>query len=207
MSRLNDRVERFGRKIVGFRNQSLRIEKEFLRSKRLKVTDIEMMYCSGFLSVCSQWEALLEEILYEVVCGEESKTSRNRRHVTFKNRRYLEKMLLFPNKGYLSIPNLTRAQELAELFINEGRPISAVSENNRKLLKEATQIRNAIAHDSSFAKKKFREGVPGVSALPRQKRSPGAFLRHIFRQQPNQRRYELYFTAYRDAANEIANAW
>ena len=165
------------------------------------------MYCSGFLSACSQWEALLEEILYEVVCGKASKISGNWRHATFKNRRYLEKILLFPEKGYLSIPNLKRAQELAELFINEGRPISAVSERNRTLIEQATRIRNAIAHDSSFAKRKFREGVPGVNSLPHKKRSPGAFLRHVFRQQPCQRRYELYFTAYREAAIEIANAW
>ena len=100
-----------------------------------------------------------------------------------------------------------RAEELAALFIKRGLPFSAVSEPNCTLLQQAVRIRNAIAHESSFATEKFRASVPGVSALPRSKRSPGAFLRHEFRQAPSQRRYELYFAAYQTAAQEIAGAW
>ena len=171
------------------------------------ITDVELVYCSGFLSICSQWESLLEQVLYEVVCGKASKIPGNRRHATFRTRRDLEKVLLFPEKAYLSIPNLKRAEALAALFVNEGRPISAVTERNQTLLEQAMRIRNAIAHDSSFARKKFREGVPGVRALSPAKRTPGAFLRHEFRQQPSQRRCEVYFAAFRDAATEIARAW
>ena len=206
MSPLGNRVERFGRRVMVFHTRCIRVEREFFR-KRLMITDVELVYSSGFLSICSQWESLLEEVLYEVVCGKASKISRNRRHATFRNRRDLENVLLFPEKAYLSIPNLKRAEALAALFVNGGRPISAVTERNRTLLEQAARIRNAIAHDSSFAKRKFREGVPGVSALPPGKRTPGAFLRHEFRQQPSRRRCEVYFTAFRDAANEIARAW
>ena len=110
-------------------------------------------------------------------------------------------------KNYLSIPNMKRADELAALFIKKGLPFSAVSDQNRTLLQHAVRIRNAIAHQSSFASKKFRTTVPGVSALPRPKRSPGAFLRHEFRKAPSQRRYELYFATYQSAAQEIARAW
>lgn len=206
MSRLNDQVERFNRRVMGFHTRCIRIEREFIR-RRLKITDVELVYCSGFLSIYSQWEALLEEILYEVVCGNTSKRPGNYRHAIFRSRRHFEKVLLFPEKAYLSIHDLKRAESLAALFVNNGRPISAVTQRNRTLLEQATRIRNAIAHDSSVAKKKFREGVPGVSALPRPKRTPGAFLRHEFRQQPSQRRCEVYFTAFRNAATEIARAW
>lgn len=91
--------------------------------------------------------------------------------------------------------------------MNEGRPISAVSDDNRRLIGEAVRIRNAIAHDSIRAKKEFKEKVPGVVSLPHSRRTPGAFLRHEFRRNPVQRRYEIYFGAYSMSAKEIADAW
>lgn len=171
------------------------------------MTDVELVYSSSFLSVSSHWESLLEEILFETVCGEESGRPGNQRYATFRKRRHLEDILLFPGKDYVSIPNLKRAEELAGLFISQGRPISAVSEPNRTLLQQATWVRNVIAHESAFAMQIFYKKVPGVDALPRSRRSPGAFLRHEFRQEPSQRRYELYFAAYQSAADEIARAW
>lgn len=206
MSRLSDHADRFSRRVNRYHSCCVRIEREFAR-KRLLVTDVELVYSSSFLSVCSQWESLLQEILFEAVCGDESLRRENRRYATFLKRRHFEEVLLFPGKEYLSIPNLDRAEELAALFIKQGRPISAVSESNRTFLQQAVRIRNAIAHESSFATRQFQKSVPGVGALPRSKRSPGAFLRHEFRTAPSQRRYELYYAAYRSAANEIAVAW
>lgn len=194
------------RRVLRFRRCCARIEGEFAR-KRLRVTDVELVYSSSFLSVCSQWEAFLEETLFETVCGEKSSRQENRRFATFQKRKNLREVLLFPHKGFLSIPNLKDAEALAALFINQGRPISAVSEQNRTFLQQAVWIRNAIAHESSFAIEQFRAKVPGVTTLPRSKRSPGAFLRHEFRVAPSQRRVELYFAAYQSAAKEIAYAW
>lgn len=206
MSRLADKAGQFTRRILRYHDRCVRIE-EVYREGKLRVTDVELVYSSSFLSVCSQWEALLEEILYEAVCGEKSTRSGIVRYAEFRSRQKLREVLLFPTRSFLSIPSLRRAEELAELFVKEGRPISAVSETNRSRLAEAVKIRNAIAHESDFARKKFRESVPGVNALPRSKRLPGAFLRHQFRQNPSQRRYEVYFAAYRSAATEMANAW
>ena len=203
---MSDHTERFDRRVLRYHRCCGRIEDQFHR-KQLRVTDVELVYSSSFLSVCSQWESLLQDILYEVVCGEASRRRDNRRYVSFQRRKYLEDVLLFPSKDYLSIPNLKRAEELAALFISRGRPMSAVSESNRTYLEQAVRIRNAIAHESTFALEKFRSRVPGVSALPPSKRSPGAFLRHEFRKAPSQRRYELYYAAYRSAAKEIARAW
>lgn len=79
------------------------------------MTDVELVYTSSFLSVCAQWEALLEEILLEAVCGEESKKKGNINFVTFRHRNHLRNLLLFPSKSYISIESLKRAEELASL--------------------------------------------------------------------------------------------
>lgn len=206
MSQLSEFTDRFVGRVHRFRRCCGRIESEFAR-KRLRVTDVELVYSSSFLSVASQWEAFLEDALFEAVCGDVSSKQGNRRFATFRTRNNLRDVLLFPNKPFLSIPNLKGAEALAGLFINQGRPISAVSEQNRTFIQQAVYIRNAIAHESPFAIERFRVRVPGVTTLPRSKRSPGAFLRHEFRVAPSQRRVELYFAAYQSAAKEIASAW
>lgn len=206
MSRLARNTLSFIRRVSRFRNCCLRIEKQFY-SGGLRVTDVELVYASSFLSVCCLWESFLEATLFEAVCGEESNKSGNIRLATFKNRKHLSDLLLFPGKDYISIPNLKRAEELASLFVTKGRPFSSIGERYRSLIQQAVLIRNAIAHQSPFSLQEFRHKIPGVAALPRQKRTPGPFLRHQFRISPSQRRYELYFAAFQSAANEIAQSW
>ena len=139
--------------------------------------------------------------------GKKSRKSGNQRYAQFTSRQKLMDVLLFPDKDYISIPNLKRAEELAALFIQNGRPLSAVSASNRTYLQQSGWIRNAIAHESDFAMQTFQNKVPGVAALPLSKRSPGAFLRHEFRVSPTQRRYEIYFASFQSAAREVAAAW
>lgn len=206
MSRLVRHTDLFVRRVSSFRKRCARIERQF-DNNRLLITDVELVYESSFLSVCSQWESLLRETLFEVVCGEESTKRGNTRVATFKSRSHFRRLLLFPDRDYIAIHSLVRAQRLASLFVAKGRPFSVVAEENRTHIQQAVWVRNAIAHQSSFAVKIFREKVPGVESLPTSKRMPGAFLRHEFRVSPTQRRFELYFAAFQSAANEIARAW
>lgn len=206
MSQLASYTEKFVRRIFLLRNCCTRIEKKF-DSRSLRVTDVEFVYSSSFLSVCCQWESLLEEILFEVVCGEESDKKGNTRLASFNSRITFEKLLLVGGKEYIAISNLKKAEEIATIFVANGRPFSEVSDTNRTHIQQAFWIRNAIAHESSFARRIFREKVPGVDILPTSKRFPGAFLRHQFRVSPSQRRFELYFAAFQSAAREIAAAW
>jgi hypothetical protein len=176
-------------------------------SSRVGVTDVELVYASSFLSICCQWEGLLESSLLEVVVGSPSAKPGRGRLATFRGRRHLRDVLLYPNKDYIGLETLKRAIGLATLFVPNGKPFSEVSEANQTYLHQAVVVRNAIAHQSDFAIKKFRASVPGVASLPTSKRTPGAFLRHEFRQDPTQTRFELYVTAFKSAASEIRGAW
>ena len=206
MSQLVSHTNRFIRRVSSSRTRCARIERQFDKN-RLRVTDVELVYESSFLSVCSQWEALLHETLFEVVCGGGSIRRGNTRLATFKNRSHFRKLLLFSDKNYIALQDLGRVEDMASLFVAKGRPFSAISDDNRTHIQQAMWVRNAIAHQSSFAVKTFRNKVPGVTSLPTSKRMPGPFLRHEFRVSPSQRRFELYFAAFQRAANQIAGAW
>lgn len=206
MTQLADFAATFRRRVDRYGTCCRRMEHELSR-KTLNVTNVELVHCASFLSVCSQWEALIEDIIFEAVCGPPSKKRGFIRYIDVRDRPRLRNLLLFPEKKYLSLTNLNSARSLASLFIRDGRPLSAVSEPNQTFLQQAIWIRNAIAHKSKHAREEFRDKVPGVKSLPPTQRLPGAFLRHEFRQQPTQRRYELYFAAFKLAATEIANSW
>ena len=206
LSRVIDHADRFVRTVQRYARCCQRIEKEYSRN-RLRTTDIELVYCSSFLSVCARWETFLEEVLFEAACGLGSSRAGNWRHAAFRSRESMRNILTHGGKSYLTLGTFENAASVTAVLVNEGRPISAVSTANRTLIGEAVQIRNAIAHDSLNAKVNFRNKVPGVGALPNSKRTPGAFLRHEFRVEPNQRRYQLYFAAYRTASMEIGSAW
>lgn len=51
-------------------------------------------------------------------------------------------------------------------------------------------IRNALAHQSKYAKRKFREEVIGNMPLLPHEKTPTGFLRSAFRANPAQTRYE-----------------
>ncbi len=206
MPRLGDEVERFIRQISRLRRCCQRIEAQFKRDG-LRVTDVLLVYTSSFLSACARWEALLEESLFEVVCGRESTRRGNFRHATFRSRSHFRNVLLYPKKDYLSLHSLRSTIDLASLYVNAGRPFSEISETNQTHLEQAMWIRNSIAHQSDFALRVFREKVPGLGSLLPNQRMPGHFLRFEFRTSPSQRRYELYFGAFQSAAREMERSW
>lgn len=195
MNHLSEYAERFRRSIRRYADCCVRMEREH-RLGRLRITDIELVYSSSFLSVCSRWETFLGSVLIEAACGAQSSIPGNWRKASFRSRKELSNILTHRGRPYLNVGTIEDAEQLMELLVNKGRPVSAVSETNRTLIRHATQIRNAIAHDSVMAKRNFREKVPGVRALPNSRQTPGAFLRHEYRVQPNRRRYEIYFTAF-----------
>jgi hypothetical protein len=183
-----------------------RVESEFAAS-RLRVTDVELVYTSGFLAIVTKWEAFLEDSLYESVCGRVPAKLSRRRHVDVNSRGHLQRILLHPNKDYVSFTTVKQARGLYGLFLKNDGPFGAVSEANQSYIQQAIWIRNAIAHSSDVAGRAFRERVPGVSALPSNRRHPGAFLRHQFRQSPSQRRLDLYCLAFLTAAAEMGDSW
>lgn len=183
-----------------------RLEKHLV-NREVSVTDAELLYTSAFLSVCARWQSFMEDSIIEASCGRESRSRTNYRHVEFQSRAALRRLLLYPDKDYISLPSLKQGIAMASLLVNQGRPLSQISEPNQTHIQQAVWIRNAIAHQSDHSLRVFREKVPGVSTLPHPRRRPGPFLRTVFRSSPTQRRYEIYFTAFKSAAKEVMKAW
>jgi hypothetical protein len=206
LSRLHDEHARFVRLVDRYSGCCARMEEMVVRNA-IRLTDAELLYGSTFLSVCSRWESLLILSLAECVCGSATRAQQRRRLVTVSTREALHNLLLYPGRNYVSLPAYKEALKLGGLFLQDGRPFSAVSESSRTYLEQAAVIRNAIAHESDHAISRFRRSVPGIESLPLNRRRPASYLRHQFRRSPDQRRYELYFAAFKTASAEIVAGW
>ena len=145
--------------------------------------------------------------MYEAVCGSAPRRLRAERLVSVSSRGQLERLLLHPDKDYVSLATVRQAQSLYGLYLKSEGPFGAVSASERTYIQQALWIRNAIAHSSESAISIFRTKVPGVTSLPMTRRNPGPFLRHEFRTNPAQRRFELYCHAFVSAAEDMSKAW
>lgn len=196
----------FQRHIDRLANCARRLEM-LLDNHEVSVTDVELVYMSAFLSVYARWESFMEDTIIEASCGRGSGSQANIRHVSFRSHAVLRRLLLYLDKDYIPLPSLKHGIELASILVKQGRPLSQISESNRTHIQQAAWIRNAIAHQSDHSLRIFRDKVPGVTSLPQRSRRPGPFLRTVFRTSPTQRRYEIYFTSFKSAANEVMEAW
>jgi len=176
-----------------------------LTMRALRPADVYKVHGSCFVSICASWEAYLIDVLGTCAC---TKKGRRLAIVRPKSRNVFNSILLFPGRNYPPIANLSAATDAAKVFLHpEGRPFSVISEVNQTFLTQAQLIRNAIAHGSTFALEQFRKKVSGVDSLPPRKQSPEHYLNHTFRKNPSQRRWEIYFHAFRLSAAEITRGW
>jgi hypothetical protein len=78
----------------------------------------------------------------------------------------------------------------AAAFFRGGYPFSNLVKADSKLLDRIILVRNAVAHQSRAARRRFEEEVIGTAPVLPIERTPGGYLRTVFRVAPDQTRYE-----------------
>jgi hypothetical protein len=81
-------------------------------------------------------------------------------------------------------------EKRAEAFFRSGLPFCSLEKNDKKQLEQIIVIRNAVAHQSRAALRKFENEVIGPAPLLPKERTPAGYLRSVFRTAPAQTRYE-----------------
>jgi hypothetical protein len=87
------------------------------------------------------------------------------------------------------LPYTEHTLKRAKIYFQDGFPFNRLSDTQKGSLKRFHNIRNAIAHKSSFAQKRFEDDVIGHLVLLPRERKPAGFLRSVFRR-PAQTQYE-----------------
>lgn len=180
---------------------------EALRKRRsIAITECDLIVESAFLNAVSRFEGLLEDLLEEFVCGTQVPKVGHGRLIEPRSRSVF-RVLLQGDRPYIDLLPYSTCTKVAKRFLVDGRPFVDVDENDQRIIGQALLIRNAIAHRSGAALKKFREKVPGVKALSPNRQFPGPFLRRVYKAHPDQTWLSLYLDTLEKAGMKLAVSW
>ena len=202
-----DRIQQsFDNRVARLESACARSE-SMLAKKQMSVTDCCLIYESAFVNAVASFEAVLQELLCEFVCGRKRARTGNGALIRPTSRDAFEE-ILFDGRRYRDfLPYKDYAMTIAARHLKGGRPFTQVSDVDKDLLAAAHRIRNAIAHQSGYAIEKFRKSVPGVSGLPANRRVPGALLRYVYKANPSETYQALYLNTFRKVCKIIVTQW
>ncbi|GAB1434260.1 hypothetical protein MASR2M32_04710 [Sphaerotilus sulfidivorans] len=164
----------------------------------------------SFLKIVAAWEDFLEESFVRYLCG--AKTSNGyapKLNITgCKNIQTAYNLLNGSSdfkigRDYLSWSNLKHLENRAALFFVDGKPYSELMDYNKNLIREATLIRNRVAHSSEKCVQDFNRLVKAKKSIA--KLPPGFTVgRFLMEPTPKKpRRIEEYCDAFVESTEQI----
>lgn len=157
----------------------------------IDVDDIEQVYSGLYVEAFTSFEGLLEDLFFGLVLGTLSSSLPDVALRVSINPALITREILLIGKQYHDwFPYKEQTLERANVFFQRGMPFARLDDGNKSNLQRFHRIRNAIAHKSEFAQRKFETDVLGSLTLTPRERKPSAFLRSIFRR-PAQTQYEV----------------
>jgi hypothetical protein len=182
-----------------------RIDRLF-QDGHVKAADCDLIYESAFLNSIGRFEALLNHLLREFVCGAASRIANQHALVDPRSRDAFD-TILTSGRQYIELMPYKTCVDTAKRFLRDGKPFSDVVETDRHILSQAMLVRNAIAHRSESAIGKFRRDVSGVSAIVAHRQFPGPYLRRMYRSHPQATWNDLYLDTFEKVGRQLALAW
>jgi len=162
---------------------------ERLYSQRLLVRrDVERVYEGLYLDAITSLEATIEDLFIRIVTGRSSPAGVVVR-VSFNSSQVARDVMLGGERKYLDWFPYSRTEKRAKAFLRGGRPFTRLSSGDKRVLEEMLIIRNAIAHKSPHARKRFQEFASNFPLVSRE-RTPAGFLRSKI--DPTTTRYQFY---------------
>lgn len=159
------------------------------RSGHISRRDTALFYEGIFLRTVTAFEGLVED-LFVGLLTESVKPGHNvLPRVTFRSHSVARDVML-GGRAYVDWLPYHFTEKRAEAFFRGGLPFCSLEKGDKKELERIITIRNAVAHQSRDARKKFEEGVIGAAPVLSVERTPAGYLRSIFRTAPDQTRYE-----------------
>jgi len=162
---------------------------ERLYSQQLLVRrDVERVYEGLYLDAITSLEATIEDLFIRIVTGRSSPAGVVVR-VSFNSSQVARDVMLGGERKYLDWLPYSRTEKRAKAFLRGGRPFTRLSSGDKRVLEEMLIIRNAIAHKSPHARKRFQEFASNFPLISRE-RTPAGFLRSKI--DPTTTRYQFY---------------
>lgn len=142
----------------------------------LGASDLHRVYSGAFLSFHTYLERSIERLFLGLLMGRLTKADVSSL-VSIKSDA-VARAVIVGGRGYVDWLPLERfTVPRAKAFLSRGKPFSDVPRADRRALERLGVIRNAIAHESAHALRRFGEAFTEGRALPPAQRAPAGYLR------------------------------
>jgi hypothetical protein len=171
------------------------------RSGKLSQASLDALFHASFLSLHSHFEIFLEDLFYSTMTGA-SRIAECAPHAVFESREKVQ-LLFFANVNYVSwMPFDQHAKKISRRAYISGSPFDRLSRQSveSNLLKEFTNIRNAIAHKSKHS---LREVEPLIRQMRPGRRNVAEYLQNTSQ---STTQFGLYTTGVRAIAAALSAA-
>src|SRR3989344_5155784 len=156
---------------------------------RIARRDVEQVYKGLFLEATVAFESFIEDLFLGLLTNRILPNSSFTAPKIVFSSRAVAMPIIFNGLYYDWLP-YEHTRKRAKHFFKDGYPFTVLASDDSDKIESFLCIRNAIAHKSTHAKKKFEDKVIGSTSLPPRERKVGAYLSGNFRSSPQQTRYE-----------------
>lgn len=169
------------------------------RKNNLTIMSVDALFTSAFLSMHLRFELFLEDLFYSCITGN-SMISDCEPHIIFENRAQAESIFFGGVAFPIWMPYQKGAEQIALRAFVDGGPFSRLQKQPDEcaFLKKLSELRNAIAHQSSSALKQVE---PLTSQMRPRRRTPAGYLQHTVQ---GQTQYSIYASSLMVVASALA---
>lgn len=143
----------------------------------LTESDARRAYAASFIELYSKVENSIETLLIGALMGRIAFSSVSVKPLVSIRSEAVARRVVFGSRSYADWIPFDYTRRRARTFLSRGRPFSLVPTADRKFLDGLGTIRNAIAHESGHALRRFEQDYIEGLALPPIQRRPSGYLR------------------------------
>jgi hypothetical protein len=154
-----------------------RIEKA-VTTRAITELDAEQAYAGAFLAFHSHVENTIEYLFLGLLRGRVEHRLKSVRPLAEIASDSVATRIVFNGRSYVDwLPFSDHTLSRSKLFFSEGRPFTTLSKDDRLGLDELSVLRNALAHASGHAVRRFQKVFVEGKALPTSQKRPAGYLR------------------------------
>lgn len=139
-------------------------------------TDLNRTYSMAYMDYVTYLERSIERLFLGVVMGRLITSAPRSSPLVAIRSDAVARAVIRGDRRYVDWLPYTLTRKRADAFLAGGRPFDRVSKADEKFLDRLGVLRNAIAHDSNFSRKRFVAEFTSGLAVPPAQRQPAGYL-------------------------------
>jgi hypothetical protein len=140
--------------------------------------DLLLAYGGAILTFHAFTENTIERLFLGLVAGRLQHADRRVRSLVEIRSALIVRRVVFAGRSYVDwLPYNQYTIPRAEAFFSAGRPFSSLDKSERTHLDDMNTLRNALAHQSDHAQKRFHDPFTRGKALAPAQQNPRGYLR------------------------------